>query len=152
MTTWAEFEAAAPELAAAGWELLARSGSGSTDGDGLLATVREDLPPRIHPVSVGRVDGRLYTFVLQSAKLRDLEGDGRYAFHNLLDPEAPDEFMVRGRVRRVAPGSAERASAVAVWSFQPGDTYVLFELEVESAVLGRRGADEWPPHYTTWKA
>lgn len=150
MASWSEFEAANPELASAGWDLLAKTGASPTDGDGLLATVRADLAPRIHPVSVGLVGGRLYLFVLQSAKLRDLEQDGRYALHSLVDPAAPDEFMIRGHARRV-DGEA-RAAAIAVWSFEPDDTYVLFELGVESAVLGRRGADEWPPRYTTWTA
>jgi len=148
MASWSEFEAAAPDLAKGGWALLARSGTSPTDGDGLLATVRADLLPRIHPVSVGLVAGRLFLFVLQSAKLRDLEQDGRYALHSLIDPAAPDEFMVRGHALRADDDA--RAAAIAVWSFKPDDTYVLFELGVESAVLGRRGPDEWPPRYTTW--
>ena len=150
MTTWSEFEAAAPEIAASGWAILRRTGSASNDGDGLLATVRGDLPPRIHPISVAVVDGHLYAFILQSAKLRDLEQDGRFAFHAILDPAAPDEFMIRGRAQRV-DGPA-REAAIAVWSFTPDDTYILFELGVESAVVGRRGADEWPPRYQTWMA
>jgi hypothetical protein len=148
MGTWGEFEASAPALAAAGWALLARSASGSNDGDGLLATVRADLAPRIHPVSVAVIGGHLYVFVLQSAKLRDLEQDGRYALHSLVDPAAPDEFMVRGHARRI-DGPA-RDAAIAVWSFTPDDTYILFELLVESAVVGHRGLDEWPPRYETW--
>jgi hypothetical protein len=148
MATWTEFEAAAPELAAAGWKLLAAQAAGESDGDGLLATVRGDLAPRIHPVSVGLATGHLYTFVLQSAKLRDLEQDGRFALHSHQDPKAPDEFMLRGRAHRVdGPARAEAASG---WSFEVDDTYVLFELGIESAVLGRRAADEWPPRYTTW--
>ncbi len=150
MASWAEFEAAAPELAAGGWALLARSATGESDGDGLLATVRAQLAPRIHPVSVGLVAGHLYVFVLDSAKRRDLLEDGRYALHSFVDPAEPDEFMVRGRARTV--DGPTRAEAAAGWSFTVDDTYVLFELAVESAVLGRRGADEWPPRYTTWKA
>ena len=148
MASWTEFEQAAPELAAAGWALLARNAEGESDGDGLLATVRADLPPRIHPVSVGLSAGRLCVFVLQSAKLRDLEQDGRYALHTHIDPAAPDEFMVRGHARRL--DGADRETAAAGWSFTVDDTYVAFELAIESAVLGRRGADEWPPRYTTW--
>ena len=148
MATWAEFETAAPELAAAGWTLLAANATGATDGDGLLATVRGDLAPRIHPVSVGLTGGHLYTFVLQSAKLRDLEQDGRYALHSHQDQKAPDEFMLRGRAVRV--DGPDRDAAKGGWSFEVDDTYVLFELLIESAVLGRRAADEWPPRYTTW--
>src|SRR5258707_6422586 len=147
MATWAEFETAAPELAAAGWKLLAAQATGDTDGDGLLATGLADLAPRIHPLSVGVAGGHLYTFVLQSAKLRDLEQDGRYALHSHQDPKAPDEFMLRGRASRV-DGPA-RDAAAAGWSFEVDNTYVLFELLIESAVLGQRAADEWPPRYTT---
>lgn len=150
MTTWGEFEAAAPAIAAEGWAILRRTGSASNDGDGLLATVRGDLSPRIHPISVAVVDGHLYAFILQSAKLRDLEQDGRFALHAILDPAAPDEFMIRGHARRT--DGAARDAAIAVWSFTPDDTYILFELLIESAVVGRRGPDDWPPRYETWAA
>jgi hypothetical protein len=143
MASWDEFEVASTEMASAGRELLTR-GHGSC----LLATVRADLAPRIHPVSAAIVGGRLCTFVLASAKLRDLEQDGRYALHTLLDIAAPDEFMVRGRAQKLE--GSDRAAAAAVWSFEIDETYVLFGLEIESALLGRRRADEWPPRYTTW--
>jgi hypothetical protein len=145
MASWDEFAAAAPELAASGRALLERDGHGS----GLLATVRGDLEPRIHPVTVGIFDGHLYTFVLASAKRRDLEGDGRYALHSHLDLQAPNEFMVRGRATLV--GDPVRAAVVAGWAFEVDDTYHLYELTIDSAVLGSRPtADDWPPRYTTW--
>ena len=145
MASWSEFEAAAPELAKAGRALIERDGHGS----GVLATVRGELAPRIHPVSVGMVDGHLYTFVLDSAKLRDLQQDGRYALHSHVDLQAPDEFMIRGRAQET--GEPARSEAAAGWSFEVDGTYTLFELLVESAVLGRRAtADDWPPRYTTW--
>src|SRR5262245_32005265 len=87
---WAAFEAAAPDLAAEGRTLLQRKGR---DG-GFLVTVRGEAPPRIHPVSVGLVDGGLYVFVLPSAKRTDLEEDGRFAFHAHLDPDVPGEFSI----------------------------------------------------------
>jgi hypothetical protein len=55
MGTWADLEAAAPELAAIGRRLIEARGRAA-----LLSTVRGDDPPRIHPVTVGIVDGRLY--------------------------------------------------------------------------------------------
>ena len=97
MTTWAEFEAAAPEMARSGRRLLEASGHGS----GLLATVREGTPPRIHPVSVDIIDGELWVFLLPSPKLTDMVRDGRYALHTHHDLAAPDEFMIRGRARHV---------------------------------------------------
>jgi len=145
MASWEEFEAAAPALAEAGRRLLQR---GDRDS-GVLATVRADLPPRIHPVTVGIVEGRLLVFVLASAKRNDLEQDGRFALHTHLDPERPNEFMVRGRASVVTGPARDRAAAG--WAFEVDDGYELFELDVESAVLGERAtADDWPPRYTSW--
>ena len=55
-------------------------------------------------------------FVLRSAKLVDLERDGRYALHANIDEAAPSEFMVRGVAREVTD-TAARAAAAKVWSF-----------------------------------
>jgi hypothetical protein len=148
MVRWSDFREAAPGLAAEGERLLHPGGAGA----GLLATVRDDAPPRIHPVNVGIADGGLYTFILRSAKRTDLEIDGRYALHAHQDPAAPSEFSIRGRARRV-DDPAIRSAVAAGWSFEVDDGYALFELSVESALLGARNdADEWPPRYTTWAA
>jgi len=145
---WAGFEAAAPDLAAAGRTLLRREGR---DG-GFLVSVRGDSPPRIHPVSVGIVNGGLYVFVLPSAKRTDLEQDGRFALHAHLDPDVPAEFSIRGRAV-LTEDAAVRATVAAAWSFEPDDTYALFELRIVTAVVGRRAsADDWPPAYETWSA
>ncbi len=148
MTSWAEFAAAAPEIAAEGRRLLYRDG----DGQALLATVRRDDLPRIHPISVGIVGERLYAFILRSAKRLDLEQDGRFALHTLQDPAAPSEFAVRGRATLVE-SEATRSAVASGWSFEVDETYALFEFSVESALLGLRdGPDEWPPRYTSWSA
>ena len=39
----------------------------------------------------------------------------------------------------------------SVWSFDVDDGYALFAFDIESAILGRRAADEWPPRYESWK-
>jgi hypothetical protein len=52
MVTWAEFAAAAPEVAAEGRRLIHARG----DGEALLATVGGDDPPRYTSWTVGRVD------------------------------------------------------------------------------------------------
>lgn len=73
--SWTDFASAAPGIAAAGARHLDRS-----NGAALLATVRgADSAPRIHPVTVGIVDGGLFVFLLDSAKRQDLVEDGRYA-------------------------------------------------------------------------
>ncbi len=145
LATWSEFESAAPSVASRGRELLYRSG----EGEALIATVREDGLPRIHPVNVGIVDGRLWVFVIaRSPKARDLGLDGRYSLHAHMDPAAPDEFEVRGRAAIVE--SEDRATVAGGWYFEIDDGYQLYELSIGSALLGLRGPDEWPPRYQTW--
>jgi hypothetical protein len=93
--TWSDLEAAAPNLATEGRRLIYARG----DGEALLATVRGDDLPRIHPVNVAVVDGRLYVFVIaRSPKRGDLEADGRFALHTHQDPAAPSELALRGRI------------------------------------------------------
>ena len=147
--TWAEFEAAAPDLAAEGRRLLYRTG----EGQAMLATVRgPDEPPRMNPITVGIVDGRLHAFILRSPKLADLETDGRYALHSHHDPAAPGEFALRGRAAVVADESI-RSAVGADWPFEVDDTYRLFEFSIDSALVGHRPtADDWPPKYTSWRS
>jgi hypothetical protein len=147
LASWADLEAAAPNVAAAGREVLYRSG----EGGAFLATVRGEALPRIHPINVGVVEGGLYAFLLDSAKRRDLAEDGRFALHGHQDPAAPTEFSVRGRAFVVERGPVWDRVA-AGWVFGVDDSYWLFELRIESAILGERAADEWPPRYTRWTA
>ncbi len=146
--TWAEFEGAAPDMAAAGRRLIYRGEVGEV----LLATVRGEAIPRIHPIWVAIVGPAMYAFILPSAKRTDLETDGRYALHTHQDPAAPSEFSVRGRAHRVSDAAA-RAAVAGQWYFPADDTYELFEFSIESAVLGvRETADDWPPRYTSWRS
>ena len=148
MTSWNDLAAGSPAMATAGRALLERSGT----GEGLLATVRGDLPPRINPVNVGIVDGRLLTFVIVgSAKAADLAADGRYALHAHQDPAVPHEFLVRGRATAVTDPHL-RSAAAAGWPFEVDDGYRLYELSIDHAVFGERGdPDAWPPVYTSWR-
>ena len=146
MVAWSELEASDPGMADAGRALFRRTET----GEAFLATVRDDAPPRIHPIYLAIVDGRLVAFLLPSQKLTDIARDGRYALHAHQDPAAPDEFSVRGRAR-IVDDPAERAAAAAVWSFEVDESYMLVEFSIDHAILGRRGADEWPPRYTSWK-
>ena len=149
MATWAELETVAPDLAAEGYGLLHARGHGEV----LLATIRGEGLPRISAISVAIVDGRLYAFIIiKSAKLLDLERDGRYAMHTHVDEAAPSEFAMRGRASVVAD-EARRAAVAADWSFEVDDDYRLFEFSIEAALLGVRDtADEWPPRYRSWRS
>jgi hypothetical protein len=147
LASWRDFATASPDLAAAGAGHLDRH-----EGAALLATVRgAGSAPRIHPVTVAIVDGGLYVFLLDSAKRTDLVEDGRYALHAHQDQAAPDELSIRGRARQIPRGEL-RDRVAAGWSFEVDHTYWLFELQLQSAILGRRAADEWPPRYTRWNA
>jgi hypothetical protein len=149
MVTWAEFAGAAPEIASEGRRLIDAAG----DAKVLLATVRGDELPRLHPITAAIVDGRLYAFIIaRSPKKLDLELDGRYALHTHLDPAAPTEVALRGHARLVdAPDERERVATG--WRFTVDDDYTLFEFAIEHAVLGARAtADDWPPVYTSWRA
>jgi hypothetical protein len=146
--SWSDFEAAAPELAARGRRLLVQGGT----IDGLLATVDGSELPRLNPISAELFDGHLYAYIVPSAKRRDLERDGRYAFHNLAAPGDPNEFVVRGRATPI-DDPATAGPVAARWSFTVDEAYRLFELSVESALLGERNTpDDWPPRYSSWKA
>lgn len=91
MATWAEFEAAAPEIAAVGRALLERHNLA------YLATVRRDGSPRLHPVCPFILEGRLLVSTPPSSpKAGDQMRDGRYVIH-MLPGENDDEFSVRGR-------------------------------------------------------
>ena len=144
--SWGDFAAVEPELADAGARHL-----DSANGAALLATVRGEAAPRLHPVTVGIVGDGLFVFLLDSAKRRDLAEDGRFALHAHQDQAAPDEFSVRGRARLVPPGELRERVSTG-WFFEVDETYWLFELRLQSAILGERGADEWPPRYRRWTA
>lgn len=148
MTSWAELEAAAPEIAAEGRRLFHHT----RIGQAFLATVRGDAPPRLHPIYLAILEGRLVAFLLQSPKATDLVEDGRYALHAHQDPEAPSEFVVRGRARPIDdPETWSRLAAA--WYFEIDHDHRLFEFEVEHAILGARPTREsWPPVYRSWRA
>jgi hypothetical protein len=149
MVAWDDFAAAAPEIAGKGRGLLERPEFGGA----LLATVRDDLAPRVNPISLAIVDGRLMAFlIVGSGKVADLEADGRYALHAHQDPGEPHEFQVRGRAREITDPVA-RSAVAAGWKFEADDGYRLFEFSIEHAIFGERAdPNDWPPVYASWKA
>ena len=124
----------------------------SPGGLEFLATVAANATPRIHPLNVGVVDGRLLVFIQgHSAKARDLESNPHYALHAHQDPGAPHEFMVRGQARLVTDAAARHAAA-AIWVFTVSDSYPLYELLIDHALLGERDSvNGWPPRYRSWR-
>lgn len=47
------------------------------------------------------LEDRLVAFILRSPKATDMAEDGRFAMDAHQDPDAPHEFLVRGRVRPI---------------------------------------------------
>ena len=153
--TWAAFEAAAPEIAKLGRERLYQFGPGLA----FLATVRSDGGPRLHPVCVNIVEGRIYLLIVAgSPKLRDLLRDGRYPLHSFPAAGSDDEFYITGRshlredrdlVRRVE--EAQRAAGATTAGNERA-----FELTIANALYARykpRGEpDAFPPDYLKWAA
>ena len=131
MATWAEFESAERELAASGVRLL----SDKLGTIALLATVRRDGAPRLHPVSPVVTQGSLFVFVgVPSPKRGDLLGDGRYVMHAL--PGKDDvEFLVEGRASPVDDPDIKAAVSEAA-SFAVSEEDTLFELSIDKCLWG----------------
>jgi hypothetical protein len=147
MERWAELEASAPELTAAGRSLLYQHGLGLA----FLATVRADGAPRLHPFCPIVTAGGLWGFIGASPKLGDLRRDGRYAMHAFPAADVDDEFMVAGRAIEVTdPETVATVRAAYAAPIQTDDE-VLFELLVERALLATYGPrPSWPPVYARW--
>ncbi len=130
MASWAEFEAASPDLAAFGHERLHKFGVGL----GFLATVRsDDGGPRVHPVCPILGEGRLFVSVPKhSPKNADLRANPLYMLHAFPDERDP-EFSLRGRARLVEGSDREVAKASAKFATGVRDDEDVFELDIERA-------------------
>jgi hypothetical protein len=147
MTTWAEFEAAMPEMAAEGRKLLYQFGLGL----GFLATIRPDGGPRLHPMCPILAEGGLWAFIGDSPKRHDLRRDGRYALHAFPCEKVDDEFYVTGGAVEITAPEVIAAVRAAYNAPIQSDDEVLFELQLERALWARYGPrPSWPPVYTRW--
>jgi hypothetical protein len=149
VATWADFEAAMPDMAAHGQRLIYQYGPGL----GFLATIRNDGAPRLHPMCPMIVDGGLWAMIgPHGPKCADLRRDGRYAMHAPTPEEVDDEFLVMGRAIETADRARwDTVAGAANWPVNPDE--VLFELHIDRAMLAlytHRG--QWPPAYTKWRA
>jgi Pyridoxamine 5'-phosphate oxidase len=138
---WAEFEAAAPELAATSRALLERSGLV------LLATIRRDGTPRISPVEVHIVRGELMlVLIARTHKVVDVLRDPRVVLQTpVTDPAEPgDELKLRGRVVEVGDATQRSATADAIAAasgWRPAATWRFFALRLLAVahIAWRRG-------------
>lgn len=133
--TWGELEAAAPEVAAAGRELIQRFGYM------LMGTIRRDGTPRISPVEVHFVEGDLrLTMMPRTLKARDLSRDPRLILNvPIADPHDPGaEFKVRGRAIVLDDPVQLRATADAIKAasgWRPRDDWHYFSVDVDDTAL-----------------
>jgi pyridoxamine 5'-phosphate oxidase-like protein len=133
---WAEFEEAAPELAALGRERIERFGFV------FIGTLRKDGGPRINPVEAHFVAGELaHALMKRSVKALDLLRDPRAYLHTpVLDAELgrPGEFKLRARARPIEDDALRSAVCDAVETrggWRPPDDWHFFTIDVQSAVF-----------------
>jgi hypothetical protein len=124
VASWAEFEAAAPELAQRVRSLL--------DGHvhKTLATLRRDGSPRISGTETRLVDGELWIGSMwQALKARDLQRDPRFALHSgSEDPPAwKGDAKLAGVVEEIT--ESERVKEINGEAAAAGPTH-LFRLDL----------------------
>jgi hypothetical protein len=148
LKAWPDFEASAPDIAGLGRKLL------NSGGKVLLATVRTDGAPRLHPICPALTRHGLFAvIIMKTPKYGDLIRDGRYMLHTA--PAAGDaEFAAEGVARKIGEaGTLSRAAAETGVAVPAGDA--LFELMIESAfgVLYQPGPDGLAvPMCRRWRA
>ena len=147
---WSQFEAAQPELAARGQQLLYQFGLGLA----FLATIRRDGAPRLHPICPIITAGGLYGFIVTSPKQDDLRRDGRVAIHAFPPADIDDELMLGGRAVEVRDRATEAAVRAAFTApVQEPEREALFEFLVDRALLTTYGPrPSLPLSYAKWRA
>jgi hypothetical protein len=134
LANWAEFEAAAPELARKGKALLYQYGAPL----GYLATVRADGGPRVHPFCPIVAEGGLWLYILRhSPKGTDLRRDPRFALHGFSPTDVDDEFFVRDHAELMEPPGDLKAGiiAAAVPATAGADEEQLFQLQIDRVLI-----------------
>lgn len=149
MTTWNDFAAQAPDLAAFAQARI------EAYGLALLATLRADGSPRISGIEPLISDGELWMGMMPgSRKVADLQRDPRFALHNATVDKnvAEGDLKLGGRVIEIAEGSAEmdsfRAAFAAHTGYPPPDGPMnLFVADLTEVSSLRPGGDhlviEW---------
>jgi hypothetical protein len=138
MTSWADFQAIAPDLAAALQRRFA------AHKHALLATLRRDTSPRISGIETTFREGELWLAMMpDSWKAADLRRDPRFALHaapidlDLVDGDA----KVGGRAIEVTDAATvARYAAGLEQDFSPSDIG-LFRTELTDASLTRVQGD-----------
>ena len=134
MASWAEFEAAAPELAGKVRASL------DAHTHKTLATLRRDGSPRISGTETNFVDGELWIGSMwQALKARDLQRDPRFALHSGSDdpPEWSGDAKLAGIAEEIT--DPELVSAINGEAAAAGASH-LFRLDLRE--VSTVGVDE----------
>jgi hypothetical protein len=133
---WADFEQAAPDLAALGRERIERFGFV------FLATIRKDGGPRVNPAEAHFVAGELaHALMPNSVKALDLARDPRAYIHTPILSAAtgePGEFKARAWALPVGDEALRAAIQDAVAAgggWRPPDDWRFFTMELEGAAF-----------------
>ncbi len=129
---WAEFDQAAPALAALGRARFER------DQLALIGTLRADGSPRISPVAPYLALGHLLLGMeWPTSKARDLLRDPRCTLHSVVsDPDGPDgEFKLYGRALLVEDEAIVNEPSDAWWHGRRPGTYRVFSMDLQSAAF-----------------
>lgn len=116
-TTWGDFAAQAPDLAALAAARI------EAHGLALLATIRADGAPRISGIEPLISDGQLWFGMMPgSRKVADLERDPRFALHNATVDKnvAEGDVKIDGRAIAVPGGSPEMEAYKAAFEAATG--------------------------------
>jgi len=146
--SWAEVEAAAPEIARLGRERLDETRVA------LLGTLRKDGSPRISPIEPFLSDGHLLLGAMsRSAKTRDLKRDPRCVLHTTVTgPDTGDpELKLYGRAIEV-DDAVRDACEGAWWRHHPREAAVVFSLTIERAVFVSWDLDRGKITMKRWSA
>jgi hypothetical protein len=146
MTSWGEFAAQAPELAAFGAARLAIPPA-------YIATIRADGTPRVHPMTPIIGNGQLFVFMEPtSPKGHDLVARRSYSLHSSVADTfgTGGEFFIRGE-GTLAEDPESRVAATAAAGYDPADRYILFTLRITEARCNGYG-DVPLPDPTRWQA
>ena len=116
-----------------------------------------DRAPRRRPAGASGLAGdhgrRLYCFILDSPKRRDLERDGRYSLHSFPPEDSDDEAYLSGRAERVT--DEEQVARLAdIMSARPEMNWQLFEFSVEVAMVAKHREGMTDPlgaRYEVWR-
>lgn len=128
--SWKIFESQSPDLAEFAKARLHNKVA-------YLATIRKDGSPRVHPFTPIIGEGHFFVFMEPtSPKGHDLRRDGRYAVHCSVSDTSGEsgEVIVTGHAKFMED-SEVRALAVRLCPYNPAERYILFEFNLEHALI-----------------